>query len=27
LAFRLYDNDTMIGEIIRYIIVKWGSYE
>ncbi len=22
LAFRLYDNDTMIGEIIRYIIVK-----
>ena len=22
LAFRLYDNDTMIGEIIRYIIIK-----
>ena len=28
LAFRLYDNDTMIGEIYKYIVVRWyyGKY-
>jgi hypothetical protein len=24
LAFRLYDSNTMIGEINRYIVIKWG---
>jgi hypothetical protein len=26
LVFSLYDNDTKIGDIIRYIIIRWGIY-
>jgi hypothetical protein len=24
LVFKLYDNNTFIGDVTRYIIIKWG---